>query len=270
MEIALIILGGLCLLYLLLVFLCAPTVRKHSALEKIKGEYIAHRGLHDDFLPENSLPAFKAAVDQNLPIEIDVHLTADGNVVVFHDATLKRMCGVDKRVTELTLDELKKYRLKESDAFIPTLQECLATVGGRVPLLIEFKMENGNTNALCMATDQILSNYAGPYLIQSFYPQVVSWYKKHRKNVCRGQLAANFKFKKEGVAKWLAGKLLLNFMGRPDFVSYKHSDHSSIMLKFVVWLGAFPIGWTFQSSKELKTNQAHFKTWIFENLTPKK
>lgn len=270
MEIALIILGSLCLLYLLLVYLCAPSTRKHADLEKIKGEYIAHRGLHDELLPENSLPAFKAAVDQNLPIEIDVHLTADGNVIVFHDATLKRMCGVDKRVTELTLDELKKYRLKESDACIPTLRECLDTVSGRVPLLIEFKMENGNTNALCMATDQILSNYAGPYLIQSFYPQVVSWYKKHRKNVCRGQLAANFKFKKEGFAKWLAGNLLLNFMGRPDFVSYKHSDHSSIMLKFVVWLGAFPVGWTFRSSKELKTNQAHFKTWIFENLTPKK
>ncbi len=268
MEIAFIILGILAFLYLCLVYLSAPATRKHADLEKIEGKYIAHRGLHDESIPENSLAAFRAAVNQDLPIEIDIHLTADGNVVVFHDGTLKRMCGVEKCITELTLDELKSYRLKDTEETVPTLQECLDTVNGRVPLLIEFKMENGNTKALCKAADQILSDYSGPYLIQSFYPQVVAWYKKHKKSACRGQLAC--RFRKKGLAKWLSSNLLLNFMGRPDFISYKHSDHTSFMLKFVVWLGAFPVGWTFKTSKELKTNGAFFKTWIFEALTPKK
>ena len=262
------ILGVLAILYLCLVFLSAPATRKHADLDRINGKYIAHRGLHDDNIPENSLSAFRAAVDQDLPIEIDIHLTADGNVVVFHDGTLKRMCGADKNVAELTLEELKKFRLKESMETIPTLQECLDTVNGRVPLLIEYKMENGNTKSLCEAAEQILLGYSGCYLVQSFYPQVVAWYKKHKKGICRGQLAAGFR--KQGFKKWLSGNLLLNFMGRPDFVSYKHSDKSNCMLRFVVWLGAFPVGWTFRTNKELKLNGAFFKTWIFEALTPKK
>lgn len=268
MKIALLIVGILSLTYLILVFLVSPSSRKHAELEKIKGKYIAHRGLHSENVPENSLSAFQAAANENYPIEIDLHLTKDGEVVVFHDGTLKRMCGSDLKVAEATLHELKEYRLNQSDEAIPTLQECLNVVDGKVPLLIEFKMENGNTKALCNAADKILSSYNGSYLIQSFYPQVVRWYKKNRKSVCRGQLAC--RFRKKGFAKWLSGNLLLNFLGRPDFVSYKHSDKNNIMLKFAVWLGAFPIGWTFRTSKELKTNGAFFKNWIFESINPKK
>ncbi len=268
MKIVFLFLGIFALLYLILVYLAAPTSRKHPDLEKIKGKYVAHRGLHDENLPENSIAAFKAAVEQGYPIEIDLHLTCDGEVVVFHDKTLNRMCGCDGEVAKLTLDDLKSKRLKDSQETIPTLRECLEAVNGKVPLLIEYKMENGNTGALCKTADEILSKYQGSYLIQSFFPQVLAWYKKNRKNVCRGQLASHFR--KQGFAKWLSGNLLLNFLGRPDFVSYKHSDKSNPMLKFVIWLGASPVGWTYRTKKELKTNGEAFKTWIFESLTPDK
>ena len=176
------------------------------------------------------------------------------------------MCRTDAKIADLTLSEIKSYRLLETNEIIPTLQECLESVNGTVPLLIEFKMENGNTKELCKAADAILSAYDGDYLIQSFYPQVVGWFKKHRKSVCRGQLSC--RFRKKGFAKWLSGHLLLNFMGRPHFVSYKHSDCKSLMLRFCVWLGAFPVGWTFRSKKELSQYQKRFHTWIFEKFTP--
>ena len=260
-------LGVLCLLYLILVFLTSPAAKKHKDLDLIKEKYIAHRGLHDEKIPENSLESFRAAVKQGFPIEIDLHLTKDGKVVVFHDGTLKRMCGEDVCITDLTLREIKKFRLAGTDEQIPTLTECLDTVKGKVPLLIEFKMEQGNTNALCKAANEILKHYKGDSLVQSFYPQVVRWYKLHRKDVCRGQLACQFK--KKGFTKWLSGNLLLNFMGRPHFVSYKHSDARSPMLKFAVWQGAFPVGWTYRSKVELDADKKYFKTWIFESFDPK-
>ena len=268
MKILFLVFGILSIFYLLIVFLSAPSSKKHADLEKIKGKYIAHRGLHNETIPENSIAAFQAAVENDYPIEIDLHLTKDGKVVVFHDGTLKRMCGVDGKIVDMTLDELKKFHLLDSEESIPTLEECLACVQGKTPLLIEFKMENGNTNALCTKADKILASYNGTYLVQSFYPQVVQWYKHHRKSVCRGQLACQFK--KPNFFKWLSGNLLLNFMGRPHFVSYRHSDKNAIMLKFVVWLGAFPFGWTYQTSKDLKVNGASFKAWIFEHVTPNK
>lgn len=268
MKLLFLILGIFALIYLFLVFLTAPSSKKHPDLEKFKGKYIAHRGLHDETKPENSLSAFRAAVEKGYPIEIDLHLTKDGRVVVFHDGTLNRMCGSVGKIVEMTLEELKEFHLSDSEEKIPTFEECLEAVQGKVPLLIEYKMENGNTKVLCEAAEKILSDYEGDYLIQSFYPQVVRWYKLHRKSVCRGQLACQFK--KQGFFKWLSGNLLLNFMGRPHFVSYKHQDNNALLLKFAIWLGAFPFGWTFRTSKELKINGSAFQAWIFEHITPNK
>ena len=103
--------GSICVLYLLLIFLTSPSAKKHKDISKIEGKYIAHRGLHSETIPENSVESFRAAVKHNFPIEIDLHLTKDGKVVVFHDETLKRMCGEDVCIADLTLRELKKYRL---------------------------------------------------------------------------------------------------------------------------------------------------------------
>ncbi len=253
-------------LYLFLIF---PSLRRHRDIELLRGKYIAHRGFHGllDNTPENSLNAFSEAVKLGYPIEIDIHLTADGKVVVFHDDTLTRMCGVDGRVEDMTLTELKKCRLADTDCEIPTLEEVLQTVNGRVPLLIEFKCISLKCDALCEAANEILKNYNGKYLIQSFYPTVLRWYKKHRPDICRGQLSEAFKGEK--LYKRTLGNMLFNFLARPDFVSYRHFDAKKLNRRAVTKLGAYPVGWTFQTQAESDKNGKYFKTWIFEGFIPK-
>ena len=186
--------------------------------------------------------------------------------MVFHDGTTGRMCGVNKKISEMTLSEIKELRLIGTDYTIPTLKECLEVVDGKVPLLIEFKYE-GNTNALCRKAQEILSEYKGLYFVQSFHPQILRWYKTHNKKVCRGQLSSSFKG--DPFYKRLAGLLLYNFISRPDFVSYQHTDGDYMPRKIVSRLGAFPVGWTFSSKEETEQGKKHFKTFIFENYIPK-
>jgi glycerophosphoryl diester phosphodiesterase len=263
------VIGAVVILGVGYLFLSFPSARRHKSIELIKGKFIAHRGLHSltENTPENSLPAFKQAVELGYPIEIDIHLTLDGQIVVFHDDTLDRMCGVSGRVEEKTLPELKALRLGNTNYEIPTLEECLQTVNGKVPLLIEFKCVSLKCAPLCKKADEILRGYSGSYLIQSFYPTVLRWYKKHRRDVCRGQLAESFK--NASFEKKMSGNMLFNFLGRPDFVSYKHTDAKNISRCFVTKLGAYPVGWTFQSQDELNKNGKYFNTYIFEQFLPK-
>ena len=268
MMIALIVLGLLLLLFLFLIF---PSLRRHKDRQLLSDLYIAHRGLHDlsENTPENSLPAFQAAIDNGYAIEIDIHLTADGEVVVFHDDDLQRMCGVSRRIEELTLSEVKALRLGDTDEQIPTLRECLALVNGQVPLLIEFKCLSVDAcNRLCVAADTILQSYHGVYLIQSFFPFVLWWYRRHRRDICRGQLATAF----FGVAlhKRLLGCMVFNVIARPDFVSYDHNHARHVCRCLCGWLGAFPVGWTFQTQADLDRHKKQFDTYIFEGFIPKK
>lgn len=268
MQMIWILLAVLVAAVLLILFLIFPSPRRHPARETLRGRYIAHRGLHDlaENTPENSLAAFRAAAEQGHIIENDIHLTADGEVVVFHDSLLVRMCGVDGEVEKMTLAELKKCRLKGTEEQIPTLQECLEAVDGRVPLLIEFKCGGMTCKPLCEAANRILSAYKGEYFVQSFYPQVLLWYRRHRKDICRGQLAEPF----HGgpLYKRMLGCLLFDFVSRPDFVSYEHNSRKHPLRRLVTRLGALPVCWTLRSQEELNASQAAFETYIFEGFIP--
>ncbi len=248
----------------LALFVLSPTWRRHPDKKKLCEALIAHRGLHGD-VPENSLPAFRAAAEKGYIIENDIHLTLDGEVAVFHDDTLLRMCGVDKRIEEMTLSELKELRLAGTEHQIPTLRECLCEVSGKVPLLIEFKV-NGNTAALCEAADRILSEYNGEYFIQSFYPQVLAWYKRHRPSVLRGQLADVFKG--DRIERRLLGLMLFNFLARPDFIAYEHTHGRRAVLRLMRFLGASLLGWTIRSDSELNEAKKLFDGYIFEGFKP--
>lgn len=254
-----------CCVFLFLIF---PNSRKHSDLNILNGLYIAHRGLHDiaKGIPENSIPAFKEAVNQGFAIENDIHLTKDGQVVVFHDDDMKRMCSLDRKIKDMTLGEIKALRLLNTPCTIPTLKECLEVVDSKVPLLIEFKYD-GNSKALCEKANEILSEYKGKYFVQSFYPQNLYWYRKHRKDICRGQLSCAFKG--EAFYKKLSGCLLYNFLSRPDFISYDHRDEKHLCRRLTTRLGAFPVGWTFTQQEEIDKNKKSFLTYIFENFIPK-
>lgn len=232
----------------------------------------AHRGLHkkDGSVPENSMEAFRAAVSAGYGIELDVHLSADGQVVVFHDDTLERMCGIDKAVSEYTYEQLQKYSLRGTDQRIPLLAEVMQAVCGWVPLLVELK--NGKRNkALCEKTAALLDGYSGAYCIESFNPLIVSWFRKNRPQVVRGQLSCGYK----GYGSlpfyqgFLLSMMLMNVFGRPHFAAYRHEDaRGSLGLSLVRLLGGKLVGWTVRDKDDVAFCQSHFDTIIFEFFKP--
>ncbi|MBE6538855.1 MAG: glycerophosphodiester phosphodiesterase [Ruminococcaceae bacterium] len=269
MTLFIIIVSVIAAVLMFFLFMIAPSSRRHKDRELLRGMFIAHRGLHDKdrMIPENSLLAFRAAAEKGFAIENDIHITRDGEVVVFHDDDLHRMCGVHGRPEDMTLSELRKLYLMGTAERIPTLTECLETVDGRVPLLIEFKCKSGSGKELCEAANKVLSDYKGKYLIQSFYPPIVRWYKKNRKEICRGQLSAPFKGDK--LKMRLLGCLIFNFLARPDFVSYEFTGANNLFRRICTGLGAFPVGWTFRSQQDLDKHKEDFETYIFEGFLPK-
>ena len=221
----LIIAAAVLLLLLLTVkvhrFLIAP--RRKSRAKPFCRAY-AHRGLGwgEGKYPENSLPAFRAAAAAGFGIELDLQLSSDGKVFVFHDYTLARMCGAEGKLAEKTAAELKTLRLAGSDEEIPTFAEVLAAVGGRVPLLIELKGESGSTD-LCPAMMAELADYTGEWCVESFNPLLLRWFKKNAPGVVRGLLVTDLiKEKHEGsrLTNFLLSTEQMNFLCRPDFVAW--------------------------------------------------
>ncbi len=264
----LIIIAAIILLYL---FLICPSFRKHNDCGMFRGSYIAHRGLHnkDKGIAENSISAYGEAIKRTLPIEIDIRLSREGEVVVFHDDDLTRVCGVDKRVIDLSLKELRELRLSGTEDTIPTFRELLELVDGSVPLLIEIKTVGKRNRELCEKAWEILKDYKGKYAVQSFYPQIVRWFKKHAPKVCRGQLATNFvKAETHTPLEVIAGVLMFNFLGRPDFVSYEYKYPCSFPLMVCRGLGATTIAWTYTSEEQIDKTQKYFSAYIFENFEP--
>lgn len=254
------------LLLIIYFYLIFPAVRKHPDREVFKDLFVAHRGLHSDFIPENSLSAFSKAVENGYGIELDIHITRDGEIVVFHDESLVRMCGADKIIEELTLEEIKQYRLLNTDEKIPTFKEVLALVDGRVPLIVELKSMKVKNNVFCEKVNEILSGYKGKYCVESFNPFAVAWYKKHRKDIFRGQLAQNTK-NKEFIAK-ISSAFLVNFLVRPDFIAFEQKYSKNINLRIQKLLGAFLVGWTFRTQKDIDKNKDVFSSYIFEKFNP--
>ena len=168
------------LLFLLYMILIMPRLHKPDC-SALLHQYYAHRGLHDleAGVPENSMKAFRLAIEKGFGMEMDVQLSKDGIPVVFHDATLTRMCGVEKRVNELTLAELKQLSLAGTQERIPTFQEFLTLVNGQVPLIIEIKMDKRD-DRIPEAVNEQLRGYQGVYCIESFHPSAPIWYRKHR------------------------------------------------------------------------------------------
>lgn len=258
------------LLFLAIIFLFVvfPSIRRHPDREILNNLYIAHRGLHcrENGIPENSVSAFSNAIVNGFAIETDIRLTRDGEVVVFHDENLKRMCGQDAKIENLTLSELRQYKLLNTNERIPSFKEFLDLVEGRVPLLLEFKCNAKNCKQLCIAANRLLKEYNGKYFVQSFYPGVPFWYRKNRNDILRGQLATVFK-EKNDLRKFLS-PFIFNFLTRPDFVAYDVKFSKRFMFCLQKILGAFSVGWTFKKNAQLEKLKNDFKAYIFEDFMP--
>lgn len=257
----------------LMLYCISPSLRRHPNADLCKNLYAAHRGLHSlkGGIPENSLPAIKRAVDLGYAVEIDIHLTLDGKVVVFHDETLMRACGVNKRIKNTSYDELKEYELFDTKEHIPTLEQVLDVINGKTLLIIEFKCSDISHNKLCTAANKLLSNYNGKYIVQSFNPLAMLWYRKNRPDICRGQLSTDFfRQPKLNALKIAAALLMLNMISRPDFISYDIQYVNSFPRKICSFLGAIRAGWTITSSEQLKEISKSFDIYIFEGFLPEK
>lgn len=259
------------LLVILYLFAIMPRVTPRP-MKEFRGWQYAHRGFHDNKTdaPENSAKAMRLAVENGYGIELDVQLTKDEKVVVFHDATLNRVCGVDAKVNSMTYEELQEFHLLDSEERIPLFSEVLKIIDGKVPLIMEVKMVDAKTR-VCELANKELEEYKGLYCMESFHPFAVQWYKKNRPDVARGQLSANFRKEgqKESFQEWLVHSLLINVLGRPDFVAYSHKSAGNISRRLTRAFGATAVAWTIRSQEELDRNRKQFDLFIFEGFRPK-
>ena len=264
------VISALLLFFLIFLFLIAPG-KKREEMEKFKSKKYAHRGLHDATRAENSLSAFRAAVDAGYGIELDVRLSKDGVLVVFHDDTLDRVTGEVGRVDSRTAAELGKINLSGTADTIPTFEEVLKVVNGRVPLLVELK-EDAGKYGVTEKTLEMLKEYKGEYIIESFNPLALGRVKKLAPNVMRGFLSQNFLSQKKyrSATYFLLQNLLLNVVCRPDFIAYKHSDYKNASLRLVKALfKPATLAWTVRSKTEEDEAYLHgFDGVIFENYVP--
>ncbi|MBQ2714534.1 MAG: glycerophosphodiester phosphodiesterase [Clostridia bacterium] len=180
---------------------------------------IAHRGLHNDKLPENSISAFQNAIRHGYNIETDVRLTKDKKLVLFHDDTLSRMCGENVAVADLTFDELQSYTLKNTSEKVPLLSDLLSLAGENVGLLIELKSDG--KGELEKAVYDEIKNLNGRYAVQSFHPYSVKWFKDNAKEIPRGLLATiELPPALSKIVRFVLKHLLLYKKVSPDFLAY--------------------------------------------------
>ncbi|MBQ6679132.1 MAG: glycerophosphodiester phosphodiesterase [Lachnospiraceae bacterium] len=263
------ILGGLALIPAATLFLTAPEKPTPAMKKPFFRRNIAHRGLHtpDRSIPENSLAAFRRAAEKGYAIELDVQLTKDGQVVVFHDDTVDRVChGSVGRVDSYNYLDLRELRIEETDEYIPLFFEVLETVGGRVPLLVELKTTK-NRKELCEKTQALLDRYNGEYCIESFDPMIVKWYRKNAPEVMRGQLAAPadgyIKSGKPPILSFILSHCLFNFLTRPHFIAYE-IGRRPLTVRLAAACGALLFGWTARDREGEKDNDG----MIFEHYEP--
>ena len=265
----------LLLLILLAVWLwlIAPQLEKKPGFAPFAGFDYAHRGLHklSDGVPENCLAGFLLAEESGYGMEFDLQLTKDKQVVVHHDPTLKRSCGEDAAIADLTCAQLEKYRLFGTAEPIPLFSEVLSALKGRTPLIIELKGYNDPAE-LCSLAMKELENYKGLYCVESFDPRIVAWFRQNRPDVVRGQLMCRFKKGDEGMTAFqafCATHMLTNFHTRPNFEAYDiHTrDIPSMGLSKGI-LGMREVSWTVRTEEEYSKAKRLNSLVIFENIRP--
>lgn len=271
-----IVIAVILLILILWALAIMPRVTNKPDFTPLKGWYYAHRGLYskDQAIPENSLPGFALAVENNFGVELDVHLTKDGKLAVLHDENLKRMCGSDLNLSELNSDELKNYKLKDTEYTIPLFTDVLKIINGKIPMVIEVKPYGKNLGAICERLCLELQGYNGGYCIESFDPRAVLWFKKHRPGLVRGQLAmksSRYGNETSKLAAFAAGNLLMNFIAKPDFIAYCVDDRKNLSFRLCKKLyGVQEYAWTVHTSEEAKEVQETGGLLIFEHFDPRK
>ncbi|MGN0779623.1 MAG: glycerophosphodiester phosphodiesterase family protein [Aristaeellaceae bacterium] len=237
------------------------------------GVNYAHRGLWHAHCPENSLSAFAAASARGYGMELDVHLTADGALVVHHDSSLRRMCGQDIRIERSSLEAIRACRLLDSGESVPTLAQALAAAGD-APLIVELKPTVRNAFRLSRAVHAQMQGYKGPWCVESFSPLALLWFRLFAPAVLRGQLTYNRLRDSGSLSEWLAhlavASMLQNALSRPDFVACEVSGDTpgNLPLRWLRRMGTPMVGWTVRSSAAMQACRSRYAMVIFEHFLP--
>lgn len=227
---------------------------------------IAHRGLYNRELPENSLAAFENAVKAGFPIELDVRLANDGTIVVFHDEKLGRMTDCDGYVSNLDFEDLKEIKLLKTDQHIPTFEQVLELVNGKVPLLIELKGNRKNCTLEGKLIDMLNSYTCGEYAVEAFDPKCMEYFFHNAPNIVRGQLSRRFtRGELPHRERAIISKLKCLDISRPDFIAYKADNLPN---RYTTSVDLPVIAWTVCSENQAAKILNHSVNYIFDGFIP--
>ena len=252
-------------------FLIAPGRASRAARAPFEGRAFAHRGLYelDQSVPENSLPAFRRAVENGYGAELDVQRTRDGRIVVFHDDDMKRACGVDRAIRDFTYEDLQSFPLFGTGERIPLFADVLRIFDGRQPLIVELKY-GPDSDLLCEATRRMLDEYKGAACVESFHPAMVRWFWKHDPKRLRGQLSEAACFSKKHIKGYLAfamSRLFSNCLTRPQFIAYRVGP-KPLSVRVAERMGAMKVLWTAREAEQHARRMAENHAVIFEGYRP--
>lgn len=260
---------------LISLFLIKPSNKRKNSFKPYEDTFIAHRGLFNNIdIPENSISAFKKAINYNYGIELDVQLTSDNILVVFHDESLLRMTGKDLTLRNCSYKQIKNIKLLNTNETIPKFEDVLKVLKPSAPLIIEIKPE-GKYIETTKTVIEIMKDYKGIYNVESFNPLVVRYLRKNEPQIIRGQLSYNYcndnKSKLSKFMKFVLTNLLLNFYTKPDYIAYDCTNISNPSFKLIskVFHGEC-VAWTVKSQKEYEQIKEYYDVIIFDSCILKK
>ena len=242
----------------LLLFAVWPGKRRDELRLPFYGRNYAHRGLFgkDQCPPENSLPAFAAAAQNGYGIELDLQMTADGKIVVFHDDDLQRMCSSPLVIEQATYAQLQEYNLGETFE--------------KIPLIVEIKSTE-RIERTCLMVYDLLRNYPGDYCIESMNPLIMGWFAKNEPQIMRGQLATHIPSKGNpltAISSAALGGMMFNILSKPHFIAYDHRfAQDSHSFSFCKSCGALTVGWTIRE-QDYEAAIHQYDAIIFEGFLP--
>jgi glycerophosphoryl diester phosphodiesterase len=244
--------------------------KQRPTAEWLFASKIAHRGLHDENYPENSLPAFQNAADRGFNIETDLHMLKDGKIALFHDFNTLRVCGIDSKLSDLSSDDLKNYKLNGTEYTIPLLEDLLNIAEGKVGILLELKTVPFKIHGFHRKVYDILKGYKGDFAVQSFDPISVMWFKMRAPEIFRGQLSSFYNGGRAARFMIYALKSLrFRKLNKPDFIAYnvenlpnKYSDAAKRdNIKLLAWTVA---------PANVEIAETYCDNYIFEGFIPER
>lgn len=237
-------------------------------LKWIKKGYFAHRGLHNESIPENTMAAFLNAVNNGFDIELDIRMTKDKQIVVFHDSSLKRLCNQEIIVEESNYKDINDYKILKTQEKIPLLTNVLSTLPKETEYLIELK-PNKNAKELVRIFLELMKNFSTKYAIHSFDPRIVNQFKKQDPSIIRGQIASTFP-KSKKLSKFILKHLITNIYTKPDFTNYCFEDLPRKKLDRLYKNGHMILSYVAKTQEGLDFVRDRYDNAVFENFIPKK